>query len=174
MPQFVLEDNDELRFWRVFKGIAAQTFADLDAYYKDAYQSPELGAILYDQKRMPIYSVLARDLFVKSYAAILAAQKHLGTVGAYLEILYGIFGKDAEITITTTPLHLKIGIVAVKTRYFVWLTRDGIEVTTKDGKTILFGQLLAEVNDRQLLQILKSMKLAGQSVDFTLNEEEGA
>lgn len=173
MPQFVLEDNDELRFWRVFKGIAAQTFADLDAYYKNAYQSPELGAILYDQKRMPIYSVLARDIFIKSYASILAAQKQIGTVGAYLIILYGIFGKDAEITITTTPLHLQIGIVAVKTRYFIWQTRDGIEVTTKDGRTILFGQLLAEVTDRQLLAILRSMKLAGQSVDFTLNEDEG-
>lgn len=173
MVQFVLEDNDELRFWRVFKGIAAQTFADLDAYFKDAYGSPELGAILYDQKRMPIYSVLARDVFIKSYASILAAQKQIGTVGAYLIILYGIFGKDAEITITTTPLHLKIGIVAVKTRYFIWKTRDGITVTTKDGKTLLFGRLLAEVTDRQLLAILRSMKLAGQSVDFTLNEDEG-
>lgn len=99
----------------------------------------------------------------------------MGSVEAYLKILYAIFGKEAKITITITqePLHLKIDIIAEAQSFALWITKQNQQVVTKDGKAIKFKQLLAEVTDRELLQILKATTKAGTFVEFTLNENEG-
>ena len=84
-----------------------------------------------------------------------------------------IFGKEAKITITQEPLHLKIDIIAEAQSFALWITKQNQQVVTKDGKAIIFKQLLAEVTDRELLQILKATTKAGTFVEFTLNENEG-
>lgn len=100
-------------------------------------------------------------------------EKTLGSVEAYLKILYAIFGKEAKITITQEPLHLKIDIITEAQSFALWITKQNQQVVTKDGKAIIFKQLLAEVTDRELLQILKATTKAGTFVEFTLNENEG-
>ena len=56
MPhQFAVEDELELKFWRVFEKILRQTVIDMRAYFNNAYTSKELGAALYDLRLMPIY-----------------------------------------------------------------------------------------------------------------------
>lgn len=173
MVEFVSGDTEEKKFWDIYQKLAQQTLLDIKNYYDTAYQSPELGRIIYEEQLMPIYKVLEKSLFIKAYSQILDGQKTLGSVEAYIKILYAIFGKEAKITITTKPLHLKIDIVAEAQEFFLWGTKDNKQVITKDGKAILFKQLLTKVTDRQLLEILKAMTKAGTFVEFTLNENEG-
>lgn len=172
MVQFVINDTEEQRFWRIYEGIARQALLDIEAYYLNAYQSPELGCILYDQQLLPIYKVLERSLFIKAFAQIVEGEKNLGTIEAYLKILYAIFGKEAEITITSTPLHLQIDIVAPVQKYFLWYTRKGKQIMTRDGRNLVLKRVLAEVTNRELLQILKATTNVGTFVEFTLNKEE--
>ncbi len=173
MVQFVTGEQDEKRFWDIYSKLAQQTLLDIENYYKTAYQSPELGRIIYEEQAMPIYKVLEKSLFIKAYSQILEGEKTLGSVEAYLKILYAIFGKEAKITITQEPLHLKIDIIAEAQSFALWITKQNQQVVTKDGKAIIFKQLLAEVTDRELLQILKATTKAGTFVEFTLNKNEG-
>lgn len=170
MVQFVTGEQEEKRFWDIYSKLAQQTLLDIENYYKTAYQSPELGRIIYEEQAMPIYKVLEKSLFIKAYSQILEGEKNLGSVEAYLKILYAIFGKEAKITITQEPLHLKIDIIAEAQSFALWITKQNQQVVTKDGKAIIFKQLLAEVTDRELLQILKATTKAGTFVEFTLNE----
>lgn len=173
MVQFVTGEQEEKRFWDIYSKLAQQTLLDIENYYKTAYQSPELGRIIYEEQAMPIYKVLEKSLFIKAYSQILEGEKTLGSVEAYLKILYAIFGKEAKITITQEPLHLKIDIIAEAQSFALWITKQNQQVVTKDGKAIIFKQLLAEVTDRELLQILKATTKAGTFVEFTLNGNEG-
>lgn len=173
MVQFVTGEQEEKRFWDIYSKLAQQTLLDIENYYKTAYQSPELGRIIYEEQAMPIYKVLEKSLFVKAYSEILEGEKTLGSVEAYLKILYAIFGKDAQITITQQPLHLQIDIIAEAQKFLLWITKQNQQVVTHDGKAIIFKQLLAEVTDRQLLEILKATTKAGTFVEFTLNKNEG-
>ena len=173
MVQFVTGDTEEKRFWDIFSKLAQQTMLDIENYFKTAYQSPELGRIIYEEQAMSIYKVLEKSLFVKAYSEILEGEKTLGSVEAYLKILYAIFGKDAQITITQQPLHLQIDIIAEAQKFLLWITKQNQQVVTHDGKAIIFKQLLAEVTDRQLLEILKATTKAGTFVEFTLNKNEG-
>lgn len=171
MTEFVDRSTGEMTFWTIFERLVSQVQSDIEQYYLTAYKSPELGRILYEEQLMPIYKTLEKSLFMKAYSQILEGEKTLGSVEAYLKILYAIFGREAKITITQEPLHLKIDIVAPVQKFYLWITKSKKQVITKDGKAIIFKQLLAEVTDRELLQILKATTKAGTFVEFTLNEE---
>lgn len=171
MTEFVNKSTEELTFWTIFERLASQVQQDIEQYYLTAYKSHELGRILYEEQLMPIYKTLEKSLFIKAFSEILEGEKILGSVRGYLKILYAIFGRDAQINITTQPLHLQIDIVAPVQRRYFWKTKAGKHIVTKDGKAIIFKQLLAEVTDRELLQILKAMTKEGTFVEFTLNKE---
>lgn len=172
MVQMVINDDEEKRFLRIFERLVNQTKIDIEQYYLTAYKSKELGRIIYEEKLMPIYKVLEKSLFLSAFSEILEGEKMLGSVEAYLKILYAIFGKTAEITITKQPLHIKIDIVApVQVRY-LFTTKNGNHVVDKLGRNIVFKRFLAKITDRELLQILKSTTKAGTFVEFTLNKEE--
>ena len=170
MTEFVIKDDDEQLFWRIYQRLAQQTMIDIRQYFDYAYKSVELGNILYEEQLMPIYKVLEKSLFIRAFSEILEGEKTLGSIEAYLKILYAIFGDEAQITITEQPCHLQIDINAPIRLHYLWVTKDGRKIITKDGKAILFKELLAMVTDRDLLQILKATTKAGTYVEFTLNE----
>lgn len=174
MVQFAVNDTDEQTFWNIYQGIARQTINDIKNYYENAYASPELGRVLFDQQLIPIYKVLEKSLFVKAFHQIVEGEKNLGTVESYLKILYAIFGDEAKITITSTPLHIQIDIVAPIQKYFLWYTIDGKQLVTRDGRNLILKRVLAEVTNKELLSLLKATTNAGTFVEFTLNKEEGA
>ena len=170
--EFAVNDSDEKLFWRIYQGLARDTLTDIEKYFQTAYQSPELGRILFEEQLMPIYKVLEKSLFIRAFSQILEGEKTLGSMEAYLKILYAIFGKEAQITITEQPCHLLIDIVAPVQVYYLWVTKTNKQVITQDGKAIVFKAILAKVTDRELLQILKATTKAGTFIEFTLNREE--
>lgn len=172
MVQFAIKDTEELKTHAVFERMTAQTNSDLQAYFDNAYKSLELGKAIYDLGLFPIYKLLERSLFIKAFSEIVEGEKNLGSIESYLKILYAIFGRTAIIEITKNPLHLKIDITAPIQLFYLWITKDNKYIITKDGKRILFKQLLAVVSDRELLDILKATTTAGTYVEFTLNREE--
>lgn len=172
MVQFAVNDEEEQKFWRIFERLSRQTFSDLEAYFQNAYKSKELGRIIYEEQLMPIYKTLEKTLFIKAFSEIIEGQKTLGSINAYLKILYAIFGTEAQITITQQPMHLKVDIIAITKVHRFWITKGKKQIVAKDGKAIVFKDILAEVTDRELLQILKSLTKAGTYVEFTLNKLE--
>lgn len=170
MPhQFAVEDSMELKFWRVFEKVLRQTMLDMQAYFDSAYTSKELGAALYDLRLFPIYKTLQRSLFIRTFKQILDGQKILGSIEGYLIILYAIFGVTATITVTTTPAALNIDIVAPVQSMQRWKDRAGNLLVSKHGDALFFKKLVANVTNRELLQILRATMPAGTAVDFTLN-----
>lgn len=172
MVQFAVNDEEEQKFWRIFERLSRQTFSDLEAYFQNAYKSKELGRVIYEEQLMPIYKTLEKSLFIKAFSEIVEGQKTLGSINAYLRILYAIFGGDAQIEVTQQPMHLKVDIIAPVRVYYLWITKEKKQIITKDGKAIVFKDLLAKVTDRELLQILKSTTKAGTYIEFTLNKVE--
>lgn len=172
MVQFAVNDEEEQKFWRIFERLSQQTFSDLEAYFQNAYKSKELGRVIYEEQLMPIYKTLEKSLFIKAFSEIVEGQKTLGSINAYLRILYAIFGGDAQIKVTQKPMHLKVDIIAAVRVHYLWIAKDKKQIITKDGKAIVFKDLLAEVTDRELLQILKSTTKAGTYIEFTLNKLE--
>lgn len=171
--QFIDKSEDELKFWSVYESMLAQTKLDIQDYYSKAYQSKELGNILYDEGLMPIYKILPKVTFLKAYASIIEGQKTFGSINSYLTILYAIFGKDAQIEISKeNPLHILIRVTAEPQEFYKWKTRnEDKNIITKDGEGIIFKQLLGGVTNRELMQVLKSITKAGTYVEFILNEE---
>lgn len=172
MTEFAVNDNEEQKFWRIYTALASQTLTDIEKYFQNAYKSPELGRILYEEQLMPIYKTLEKSLFIKAFSQILEGEKTLGSIEAYLKILYAIFGGNAQIDITEEPCHLKIDIVAPIQVFYLWVTRDNKKIVTQDGKSIVFKAIVGKVTDRELLQILKATTKAGTYIEFTLNREE--
>lgn len=170
--EFAVNDSDERLFWRIYEKLARQTLLDIENYYKTAYQSPELGRILYEEQLMPIYKVLEKSLFIRAFSQIIEGQKTLGSIEAYLKILYAIFGGSASISITEQPCKLHIDIVTPVQVHYLWVTKDDKQIVTQDGRAILFKAIIAKVTDRELLQILKATTKAGTYIEFTLNRED--
>ena len=119
---------------------------------------------------MPIYKTLQRSLFLRTFKQILDGQKILGSIEGYLIILYAIFGVTAQITVTTTPAALNIDIVAPLQSLTRWVDRLGNSFVTKGGDRLFFKKIVANVTNRELLQILRATMPAGTAVNFTLNE----
>jgi hypothetical protein len=174
MTQFVDNSTEEKKFWNIYSALVEQTEYDIETYFNTAYRSKALGEGLYDNKVIPIYKTLEKSLFVKAFSQIVEGEKTLGSIEAYLKILYAIFGSTAKITISQTqPLHLQIDIVAPVRTHYIWKVRKHDKVIiTKAGNYLVFRKLLAEVTNRELLQILKATTKAGTYIEFTLNKEE--
>lgn len=173
VQRFIEGDEEENKFFNVFSQVVQTTLNDLEQYYINAYGSPELGSALYETQRIPIYKILEKSLFVKAYNKILEGEAYIGTIEGYLTILRAIFGDNADIKLTiVAPLHLRFDITAEVQKFYLWITKKGKQVKTKDGRNIIFKRLLAEVTSRQLVEILKSLTNAGTYVEFNLNKEE--
>lgn len=169
-------DNKEEaeRFRKVFLQTLNQTVIDLSAYYEGAYSSRELGQALYDGKLTPVYRMLAEELFVRTYYSIMDAQATIGTPDAYCQILYGIFGSNATITIDEkNPLHIMIDIIARSVDYFLWVNEEQTAfITTEAGDYLGFNILVARLTNRQLADVLQNMTNAGTFLEFTFKQEE--
>lgn len=169
---FRKDDENEPKFFEVFKALFRQTMLDVDDMFKNIYSSYALGQVVYDKKIVPIYGLLAEKLFKMVFSQILDAQKTVGSPDAYCKILYGIFGSNATITIDEkSPLHIKIDIVARTVEYFIWADEQKkIYITTEAGEYLGFAALVARVSNRQLADILKQMTNAGTYLEFTYEQ----
>ena len=167
-------DNDELenKFFEIYKKLLNQALVDVDSMLENIYQSSILGKALYDKKVMPIYSIIAESIFVNSFYAFMNAQLRVGSINSYCEILYSIFGSNAEIEIDKdNPFHIKINLIAKYLEYFIWVNEEKtVYLTTEDGEYLGFASLVARITQRQLAEILKRMTNAGVFLEFTYEQ----
>lgn len=172
VQRFIEGDAEENKFFRVFNDIVASTMSDIEAYYNNAYGSPELGRALYELQRLPIYKILEKSLFIKAYQKIIEGEAYIGTIEGYLTILRAIFGDDAIINLTiVAPLHLKFDITAEVQQFYLWVDNYNNEIIDENGDNIVFEEIVALLSSRQLLELLKQTTNAGTYVEFTLNGE---
>lgn len=171
--KFTENDKNANRFLTTFLQVLKPTMDDLFAYYENAYKTKYLGTVLYEKQIVPIYNILEKSLFVVTFYKILEAEQTIGSVNAYCEILYSIFGSNATITIDKiNPLHIKIDIIARYVEYFVWVDEQKqFYITTEAGEHLGFAALVARISNRQLANILQEMTNAGTFLEFTYKQE---
>lgn len=171
--KFTENDKNANRFLTTFLQVLKPTMDDLFAYYENAYKTKYLGKVIYEKQIVPIYNILEKSLFVATFYKILEAEQTIGSVNAYCEILYSIFGSNATITIDKiNPLHIKIDIIARYVEYFVWVDEQKqFYITTEAGEYLGFAALVARISNRQLANILQEMTNAGTFLEFTYKQE---
>lgn len=169
MVQKFVDDAEENKFFAVWEALISRTMIDLQAFFDDAYKSPELGRALYDAEGMALYNIIQRDLFVRAFYSIIEAEAVNGTIDGILNMLYAIFGADATITVDVTPLHLIINISSQYQQKKPWVTlaQDGIYEKTGVDE-IVFSRILADITDRDLYNLLLAMTNQGSYIEFTL------
>lgn len=170
---FRQDDEKEPIFFEIYKRILNQVIVDIDAMFNQIYDSSQVSKAVYDLEIFPIYKLISERVFVEAFTEILKAQEIAGSYNAYCQILYGIFGSNASITIDPiNPYHIKIDIVARHVEYFVWVNEEHTAyITTEAGDYLGFASLVARITNRQLADILKAMTNAGVYLEFTYSQE---
>ena len=171
--KFTSNDADADRFLNTFLQVLQPTMDDMLAYYNGVYKTSYIGKALYEKQIVPIYNILEKNLFIATYYKILEAEQTIGSINAYCEILYSIFGSNATITIDEiNPMHIKIDIIARYVEYFVWVDEQKqFYITTEAGEYLGFAALVARISNRQLANILQEMTNAGVYLEFTYKQE---
>lgn len=172
MPQYFKGDDLEVKISGSATGVFNTLFAEMSAWFEDAYNSAGLGGILYDDNRVPLSRNIARDIFIKNYGEILRRWEYVGSFESYLFVFTQIFGPSTVISFErVAPGALKINISTNQMDLFKWLDKlGGSYVSTHEGKNINF-RLLSGIGDFYEVQsVLDSLNPAGfyLSVNFKL------
>lgn len=167
--QLVINDNVENKFVKVWLDLFNQTLLDIQDYYTLAYESYELGKIIYDNQLADIAKVISRDLFIATYWKIFSEQQKNGTVDAHLYLLYAIFGGDATILLEQPdPLHTIFHIVTNTTTLNTWITRAGDNMVTRAGDLLVFRSVLQDLTNEEIAALLESTANYGEYIQFDI------
>lgn len=170
MPQVMIPDNFENKFYQVWIGLWNQTMADLLSYYTLAYESSIMGELIFDNQLSDIAKIISRDLFVKTYWQIFREQQKNGTIDAHLYLLYAIFGGDSTIIVDNpNPLHTIFHIQTKQLTLNQWITRAGDNMVTKSGDNIMFRTVFADLSNEEILELLKVTANYGEFIEFDLS-----
>jgi len=168
--KFSKNDPDEDKFIAVWEAMLEQTFIDLNAYFDNAYQSPELGNALWEASTVEVWEILEKSFFVKIFDSLIFSGYTAGAVDTYCRVIYELFGGSTVITVSATnPLEITIGIVAEYTNFAGWITRMGDRMFTRAGDRIVFQTLLNDIPQSQFLSIIRAITNAGTKVNINLN-----
>ena len=170
MPQLMIPDVFENKFYQVWVGLWNQTMVDLLAYYTLAYESSIMGQIIFDNQLADIAKIISRDLFIKTYWQIFREQEKNGTIDAHLYLLYAIFGGDSTIYVEHPhPLHTIFHIQTKQISLNQWVTRLGDSMVTKSGDNIMFRTVFANLSNEEILELLKATANYGEYIEFDLS-----
>lgn len=172
MPQCFKGDDLEIKVSGAANEVFRTLFADMTAWFNGAYTSAGLGAILYDDNRVPLSRNIARDIFIKNYGEILRRWEYVGSFESYLFVFTQIFGPSTVITFERlAPGALKINITTNQMDLFKWLDKlGGNYISTHAGQNINLRTLSGIGNFYEVQSVLDSLNPAGfyLSVDFKL------
>lgn len=167
--QKAIGDAAENKFISVWLDLFTQTLADIQVYYELAYESPELGKIIYDNQLTDIAKLISRDLFLKTYWHIFDEQSKNGTIDAHLYLLYAIFGGNSTITVThPNPLHTIFHITTDAIDLVRWVTRAGDNMITRAGDFIVFRSVLADMTNAEISSLLQATANYGEFIEFDI------
>jgi hypothetical protein len=170
MVQKFSNDQEENKFFEVWEGLLAGTFADLEDFFENVYKSPELANALYDSQAVEVWGILEKKFFLKIFATLIESGYTAGVVDTYCNVIYLLFGNTTNIEIlATNPLEINIDIVAEYQNFSNFFTKTGYRMFTKSGFAIVFKTLLTDIPRSQLTSLLKAMTNAGTKVNFNLN-----
>ncbi|WP_428050277.1 hypothetical protein [Candidatus Avelusimicrobium fimicolum] len=172
MPQYFKGDDLEVKVSGAANEVFRTLFADMTAWFARAYNGAGLGAILYDDNRVPLSRNIERDIFIKNYGDILRRWEYVGSFESYLFVFTQIFGPSTIITFEClAPGALKINITTNQMDLFKWLDKlGGSYISTHTGQNINLRTLAGIGNFYEVQSVLDSLNPAGLylSVDFKL------
>lgn len=170
VQKFSKDDPNENKFLAVWEALIAETAADLDEYFENAYGSIELGNALSDAQAVEVWSLLEKSFFSKIYNELISAGYTSGAVDTYCRILIALFGEDTDITITIlNPLEINFGIVASFSNLATWIDQTNAQMKTQDNFIFAFKTLLTNIPKSQLYALLRAITSAGTKATFNLN-----
>lgn len=172
MPQHFKGDKLELQIYGAAQPVFRQLYAEMRKWFEDAYNSAGLGAILYDDNKVPLARTMDRDIFIAHFGAVLKQWEYIGSFESYIYVFMQIFGPNTQITFDRLrPGALKITIRTNQTSLFKWLEKIGGDyVSDHDGNNINFRALAGIGNFYEVQSVLDSLNPAGiyLLVDFKL------
>lgn len=172
MVQKLINDTEENKFYNVWLQLFQQTMSDLQDYFNLVYESQLLGGLIFDNQLSEIAKIINRELFIKTYWQIFNEEQKNGTVDAHLYILYAIFGSNATIFVDQqSPLYVRYLIQTNTITLNNWLTKQGDQMTTKNGDRLMFRSILSGLTNAELENLLKATANYGEYLDFEIETD---
>jgi hypothetical protein len=170
VQKFAKNDPDENKFLAVWEAMLEGTAADLQEYFDNVDQSPELGTALSEAMAVEVWGLLEKSFFVKIFNELITAGYTSGAVDTYCRILIALFGEDTVIVITIlNPLEINFGITAEYSQFTNWITQLDDKIKTQDGDQFVFKRLLTNIPTSQLYALLRAITSAGTKATFNFN-----
>lgn len=174
--QYFKGDPTELKFDAASMPILTQLSNEKSEFFAEAYETQELGAIIFDSKQAPLTNAIPRDIFKLAFKEIFDAFVKVGTFGAYITVFKKIFGDDVEIVFAVpSPGKLTINITASNLELSDFITRYILdnayffdEIVTHDGDNIAFQTVTGLSSEYELEQMLFEMVPIGIFTEINL------
>jgi hypothetical protein len=174
-------DAVELKFRAVAEGVGNPLSLQKELFFEDAYNSQDLGGVLYDNDLAPLSNAIPRDIFKESFSTIFDQFLAAGTAESYLFVFRKIFGEDVEVTFTVPdPGKLQIDISAVGIELSNFGARrieDNAyvidELVDDEGDFIALQTIKGFQSEYELEQMLFEMVPAGIYTEINLTLGEG-
>jgi hypothetical protein len=161
--QLFRKEKDDIANYKIWKACNDYTFANLRTYFENAYSSQGLGETIYDGQYIEIFKAIRRDVFVKSFDAIMSSLNKTGTFETLITIIKSIFGEDAGIAFTvSTPGVLGIDIEQHSSDILNWVSRAGQNIITIDDNNLIFQVYINQIYIDEVINLFKQfLKPAG-------------
>lgn len=177
MTQYFKADSLEVKLEGTLHEVAAPLLQTLARWYNDAYDSYDLGKIIFDEDKIPLTNAIPRDAFYKNYGTIIDHWQYVGSFESYLTVFKMIFGPESVILFERpAPGCLGMNITTKRTNVFKWITsryaRHAARIVDHSGAQLVFRQLLGINDFFEVQAVLNSLNPAGiyLSVNFEIQE----
>lgn len=177
MTQHFKGDSLEVKLAGTFDAVINPLLQELTRWYNDAYESYDLGKIIFDEDKIPLTNAIPRDAFYKNYGTILERWQYVGSFESYLTVFKMIFGPDSVILFERpAPGCLNMSISTQRTSVFKWVTsryaKRAARIVDHAGAQLVLRQLLGINDFFEVQAVLNSLNPAGiyLTVNFEIKE----
>lgn len=169
-------DDLELKMEAVGATPLSLTEVALDEFYAGAYECSPFLLMLYDEKRIPFWNRIKRNVFVDFIKQALVNFPVTGTFEAYLFVLRQIFGEDTEIIFDVPfPGKLAIAVNVSASLEFEFIAREFVSgayvyynVVDYDDNFIVFRGIPGIDNEYDLKLLFSELMPIGITPDVSL------
>lgn len=176
MTNFFKGDELELKMYDAAAPALEEIGTFLDEFFEQCYLCKPMGALLYDERRVPLTNAIRREVFIDTFAEIFDAWIFSGTFESYLTVFRKIFTNDAVIEFTVpAPGKLIIDIEAPATQENQFIARvieSGsfvfYDMITQDGDFLVFRGFPGIETEYELNKMLFTMVPAGIYTEISL------
>ena len=126
---------------------------ELDNFWEDAFEAFNLGDVLYNLKRDPMYGVIEQESFRQSFFAIHELFTRPGTFEFYMNVFRSIWGDNVEVEFNIPSpgvLEINAQVLTANNENFV--------ARRIEGETYFYDKILTDAGDNLMFQVPQGIK----------------